>query len=110
MGKPSLENINITTPEYMPPELLDSLNRPSSKSTCTLQESLLNIYKQRESVYKIDVWSLGVIILEILSAIPMWISYKCIFKRKGRDTLGAGLFSNINRSFDKIIVPPFIIF
>jgi serine/threonine protein kinase len=101
----SYDSINITTPEYTPPELLDTNNRPSPKNApVSLQDSLLHIYKNTNSVYKVDIWSLGVIILEIISAIPMWISYKCIFKRKGKDMLGTGLFSNINRSFDKIIV------
>lgn len=39
----------------------------------------------------------------------MWISYKCIFQKKGKDVLGTGLFSNINRSFDKILVNYFYI-
>jgi hypothetical protein len=46
-------------------------------------------------------------LLEIISGIPMWISYKCILNRKGRDVLGFGLFSSINRGFDKILVSLF---
>jgi len=65
---------------------------------------LLSIYRDESNFYKIDVWSLGAILLEMVSGIPMWISYKCMVNRKGRDVLDYGLFSNINRSFDKIIV------
>ena len=87
----------------MPPELLEYQIQPYSKVS-GLMESLLSIYKNKESIYKIDIWSMGVILLEIVSGIPMWISYKCILNRKGKDVLGFGLFSSINRGFEKIIV------
>ena len=89
----------------MPPELLEFINKPQSKKQINnVHNQLLSIYKEGKNFYKIDVWSLGAILLEIMSGIPMWISYKCMVNRKGRDVLDYGLFSNINRSFDKIIV------
>ena len=75
-----MDSITITTPEYMPPELLQSQTQPySTNKILPLQEQLLKIYQNIDNIYKIDIWSLGVIILEIISGIPMWISYKCIF-------------------------------
>lgn len=46
------------TPEYIPPELL------MNKIKSSLPHST-------------DVWSMGVIILEILTGIPVWMNFKC---------------------------------
>ncbi len=49
----------------------------------------------------IDIWSLGCIILEIITGVPLWMSIETkVEDRKGRVT---GLFAVKNRVFSKII-------
>lgn len=49
----------------------------------------------------IDVWSLGCIILEIVSGIPLWMSIDTKIEEK--EIRVTGLFSAKNRVFSKII-------
>jgi len=49
----------MATPEYLPPEILLDNKKIITKS------------------HSIDIWSLGIIILEILTGIPVWMSFKC---------------------------------
>ena len=51
----------------------------------------------------IDVWSLGSVLLEIVSGVPLWMSLKTIVKRKGQEVIRYGLFAIKGRAFDKII-------
>jgi len=51
----------------------------------------------------IDVWSLGCVLLEIISGIPLWMSLKTIVKRKSKELIRYGLFAVKGRTFDKII-------
>lgn len=41
-----------------------------------------------------DMWSLGAIILEILSGIPIWMSLKCrtVPQANGKQTISTGIF------------------
>jgi dual specificity tyrosine-phosphorylation-regulated kinase 2/3/4 len=48
----------------------------------------------------IDIWSLGCIVLEIVSGIPLWMSVKT---RTPDKQTSAGLFAVKNRLFTKII-------
>ena len=67
-------NISATTPEYLAPEVLDYLEKRSqntgvganSQNLCRIQEP-----------WSYDMWSLGAILLEMLTGIPIWMSYKC---------------------------------
>jgi hypothetical protein len=49
----------------------------------------------------IDIWSLGCIILEIISGVPLWMSIDT--KIQGRGSKVTGLFAIKNRVFAKII-------
>lgn len=69
-------NITASTPEYLAPEVLNYLenrgantnhgNGTNSAKLCQMQEP-----------WSYDVWSLGVILLELLTGIPIWMSLKC---------------------------------
>ena len=48
----------------------------------------------------IDIWSLGCIILEIISGMPLWMSVKT---RMPNEHTAVGLFAVKNRVFSKII-------
>lgn len=49
------------------------------------------------------MWSLGCVLLEIVSGIPLWMSLKTLVRRKGCDIIKYGLFAVKGRLFDKII-------
>lgn len=51
----------------------------------------------------IDVWSLGSVLLEIVSGVPLWMSLKTIVNRKNQEVIRYGLFAIKGRAFDKII-------
>lgn len=53
----------------------------------------------------IDMWSLGCVLLEIVSGIPLWMSLKTIVQRPddGSEHIKYGLFAVKGRLFDKII-------
>lgn len=59
---------------------------------------------QKMSDYKhpwtIDIWSLGCILLEIVSGLPLWMSVKT---RLPSQRVAMGLFAIKNRVFTKII-------
>lgn len=62
--------VDITTPEYMPPEILELIeNKKSGKG---LNKKSLN----RLSPWSTDIWSLAMIMLECVIGFPMWMSYK----------------------------------
>jgi len=51
----------------------------------------------------IDVWSLGSVLLEIVSGVPLWMSLKTIVRKKNAEVIRYGLFAIKGRAFDKII-------
>ena len=66
-------SITATTPEYLAPEVLMHLESRGVANTTTNQTSLY----QMQRPWSYDMWSLGAILLEILSGIPIWMSLKC---------------------------------
>lgn len=69
LGSP--ENFSSNTPEYMPPEITELLEKKASSKE--IASFLMSLDKYP---YVIDIWSLGVMILEILLSCPIWMSYK----------------------------------
>jgi serine/threonine protein kinase len=65
------EKFSSNTPEYMSPEINDLLEKKSN--TKDFLQLLKNIQKYP---WCIDIWSLGVSILEIVLSCPLWMSYK----------------------------------
>ena len=51
-------NGDISTPEYLPPEILERSEKISSHN------------------WSIDIWSLGIILIELIVGFPVWMSYK----------------------------------
>lgn len=69
--------VQVTTPEYLPPEILDFVDF-RMMNVVGYNDNLaeqLNIQK-RLWEWSIDVWSLGVVILETVVGFPVWMSYK----------------------------------
>lgn len=75
------ENVNkdveITTPEYLPPEILEFVDfrMMNMVGFNPKQQEMLNV-KKKLKPWSIDIWSLGVILLEIVIGFPIWMSYK----------------------------------
>ena len=90
-------NFSSNTPEYMSPEiteLLDKTNNP---------EKIFNFLKSLiDYNYCIDIWSLGVSILEIILACPLWMSYKAKVVIRNKPIFKMGLFGVKLRDGNKI--------
>jgi len=52
--------------------------------------------------WTIDIWSLGCIVLEIITGVPLWMSIETKIEDCGGDRV-VGLFAVKNRVFSKII-------
>lgn len=91
------ENFASNTPEYMSPEITDLIERNvSTKDLIAFLKSL----KQWPSC--VDIWSLGVTLLEIALACPLWMSYKAKVVIRGRVIYKTGLFGVKGRNGTKI--------
>ena len=87
----------MATPEYMPPEFLQVLIR-GGKHNKSPAETLADI----ANPWSVDMWSLGSILLEILTGVPLWMSLKCKAEINGKSSLKHGLFAVKGRAYDKI--------
>lgn len=63
----SLQTQSTATPEYVPPENLLRTNYPTEP-------------------HSTDIWSFGVILLEILTGMPVWLNFKCQVNQGNRTT------------------------
>ena len=62
-----IQQVDMSTPEYIPPEVLSHLaarRRPTAELLQTM------------NVWSFDTWSLGCLLLEILTGFPLWLSLK----------------------------------
>ena len=91
-------NIGMATPEYMPPEFLHVLC--THKGNGSTVQYLAGI----SHPWSIDVWSLGAILLEIITGVPLWLSLRCRVELKGKDHIKTGLFAVKGRTYDKIFI------
>lgn len=87
-------SFGMITPEYMPPEVLGYLSNSPGKG-----ESLESFLKKGKN-WSIDVWSLGSILLEIITGVPLWLSLKC--RTSTNNVLQGGLFGVKGRDYQKI--------
>ena len=69
--------IKSNTPEYMSPEINSQIGSPLGKT------KLVEILRDMPT-HAIDIWSIGMIVLEILVGCPLWLSYKTKQLRKGK--------------------------
>ena len=77
----------MSTPEYLPPEIQQYLSRKFT----TLQNFQIDDFSQCPYIF--DIWSLGSIIIEILSGFPLWLSLKGrVQSVDGRNIMNYGIF------------------
>jgi dual specificity tyrosine-phosphorylation-regulated kinase 2/3/4 len=87
----------MATPEYMPPEILNYILFQNSAEYDQLMLKKMALYKHP---WIIDVWSLGCILLEIVSGVPLWMSVRT---RTPSNQMALGLFAVKNRVFSRVI-------
>ena len=85
--------LSVTTPEYLPPEFLQLFSHRKNLNNRQKHEQILKTCHP----WSIDIWSLGVIIIEMLVGIPVWMSFKCKTNSSGKELVTIGLFSSTSR-------------
>jgi len=114
----SPENLALATPEYMPPEALETCvarqgggqrmsmsSRPVSSAVGSRKSADPVAKLQRNSQpWSFDMWSLGSIFLELCLGTPLWLSYKCrVADDQRANSAAVGLFAVPGRDPEKII-------
>ena len=80
-------NFASNTPEYISPEIIKfQENSKSCKDTVSF------LHKMDEFPWCIDMWSLGVTLLELVLACPLWMSYKAKVVIRDKVIYKTGLF------------------
>ena len=86
-----LKQFSMATPEYMSPEILNFILLENNMKHFP---KLLDYLENYEKPWVIDIWSLGCVILEIISGVPLWMSLKTLVKdKKNQDVIEHGLFA-----------------
>ena len=89
-------NVNSNTPEYLCPEFTEIIE---GKNKNKKHNVLSQLCKYPSCV---DMWSLGVTLLELVVMCPVWMSYKAKVIINGKSTIGTGLFGFKGRDGKKI--------
>ena len=87
----------MSTPEYLPPEIQMFMARRFT------QQVNYNIEDFSQLSYVFDMWSLGAIILELLSGFPLWLSLKSKIASSSKPIINYGLFGVQGRDNAKIL-------
>ncbi|KAL4471482.1 hypothetical protein ABPG74_008375 [Tetrahymena malaccensis] len=87
------KGVSNIVPEYMPPEVLKQI----------LGKQKTDIFSEDVS-WSVDIWTLGCIIIEIITGIPVWMPQRCLLHTHGVDPkkVTSGLFSHKQRRIDRI--------
>ena len=67
----NLKQFSMATPQYMPPQILNYI---LFQNKLEYDEVMLKKMDKYLNPWTIDIWSLGCIILEIVSGLPLWMS------------------------------------
>ena len=95
-------SISATTPEYLAPEVLTYLER-RAQNTDANGTNTTNLCRMQEP-WSYDMWSMGAILLELLTGIPLWMSLKCrAVTQSCKFLFGMGIFGVQGRINKKIM-------
>ena len=98
----NVTQITATTPEYLAPEILNYLEERGKTPKQGLNQAIS--LSKKSWPWSFDVWSLGVILLEIASGCPAWMSLKCrVSTIDGKSVMGSGLLGVQGREQKRII-------
>ena len=87
-----------STPEYLPPEIHSFLSKRYTQQTNVRVQDFAQVS------FIFDIWSLGSILLEVLSGFPLWLSLKSRIKTvDGHSKINMGLFGVAGRDNTKIL-------
>jgi dual specificity tyrosine-phosphorylation-regulated kinase 2/3/4 len=81
----------------MPPEILNYI---LFQNNMEYDKAMLEKMSEYKNPWTIDMWSLGCIVLEIVSGVPLWMSAKT---RTPENEMVTGLFAVKNRVFNRIV-------
>ena len=87
----------MATPEYMAPEILNYILLENNMNHFP---QLLDYLEEYDNPWTIDIWSLGCVILEIISGIPLWMSLKTVVNKNNVEIIEYGLFAVKGRYFN----------
>ena len=95
-------SISATTPEYLAPEVLEYLEHRGENTGADGKNST-NLCRMQEP-WSYDMWSMGAILLELLTGIPLWLSMKCRAQTQtNKQLFGMGIFGVQGRQGKKIL-------
>jgi len=115
------ESLALATPEYMPPEALEtcagrggfgglgagvsrlSLGTRSGTGSRKPADPVAKLQRHSRP-WSFDMWSLGAILLEMCTGTPLWLSYKCrVADDQRANSAAMGLFAVPGRDPEKIM-------
>mmetsp|Transcript_16793 Transcript_16793/g.14729 ORF Transcript_16793/g.14729 Transcript_16793/m.14729 type:complete len:140 (-) Transcript_16793:179-598(-) len=81
--------ISMSTPEYLAPEVIDYLENKNKPKYAEGVSGLFN----RMHAWSYDMWSIGALLVEIVTGFPLWLSLKGRMRSmKGKNIFGQGIF------------------
>ncbi|KAL4467046.1 hypothetical protein ABPG74_010643 [Tetrahymena malaccensis] len=92
--------INLATIEYMPPEVINQIINENNHTKNNNHTMIQNLQGQLDTI---DVWSFGATLLELLTGLPQWLSYKCRVQYQEKIIMKTGIFSIRNQDYEKLL-------
>ncbi len=87
----NISSISSNTPEYLCPEI-----------TNNSKNFFINLNRNNKYINSVDIWSIGITLLELCLGCPIWMSYKAKVIINGKVKFTTGLFGYRGRDGNKI--------
>ena len=86
----------MATPEYMPPELINFLNKEKGRP---YSHEIIKYTNDYTNMSAIDMWGLGCILIEMIHGVPLWLNNSVKIKTGGKDKIVSGKFATESRVY-----------